>query len=93
MSDTPRTDAYWATSMYDADSGAEAMHALAQELERELAAVTAERDALRFLLAASTNTLRRYRTESPPGHQPHMICHVADEIIEKSEAALRGRRE
>ncbi len=29
--------------------------------------------------------LKRYRTETPIGHQPHMICHVVDSVIAKYE--------
>lgn len=26
--------------------------------------------------------LRRYRNETPVGHQPHMICHLVDEALQ-----------
>lgn len=92
MSDTPIMDAAWLKYGPLVDSFSMVhMIGVGNDLEQRLTAVTAERDELRFLLAAATNTLRRYRNESPPGHQPHMICHVADEIIAKSEAALRGK--
>jgi hypothetical protein len=35
-----------------------------------------------------TAVLIRYRKETPPGHSPHMICHVADTAIEKALALL-----
>jgi hypothetical protein len=35
-----------------------------------------------------TAVLIRYRKETPPGHSPHMICHVADTAIEKGLALL-----
>lgn len=29
--------------------------------------------------------VKRYRNETPIGHQPHMICHLADELIAEVE--------
>jgi len=29
--------------------------------------------------------LRRYRAETPLGHQPHMIAHVVDEFLRAAE--------
>jgi hypothetical protein len=40
-------------------------------------------------LEQTTDLLARYREETPPGHSPHMICHLADAAIEKSRTALR----
>lgn len=32
--------------------------------------------------------LGRYRTETPPGHSPHMICHLADGAIAQGAGLL-----
>ena len=29
--------------------------------------------------------LLRYRTETPPAHSPHMICHLVDEALAATE--------
>jgi hypothetical protein len=47
VSDTPRADAAWAKSINDAYDNSDSMRDLAYELERELAAMTVERDDLR----------------------------------------------
>jgi hypothetical protein len=41
-------------------------------------AVVIEREAE---IAKLRGLLIRYRTETPAGHQPHMICHVVDEAL------------
>lgn len=41
-----------------------------------------EADALRARVAELRELLRRYRTETPLGHQPHMIAHLVDELLE-----------
>jgi hypothetical protein len=49
------------------------------------------REATAPLLAAleeAERLLRRYRHETPVGHQPHMICHEADETLATITAAL-----
>ena len=45
-------------------------------------AATAEAEADRAALLA---LLKRYRNETPLGHQPHMIAHVVDEAIARVE--------
>jgi hypothetical protein len=42
------------------------------------------------LLRHSFALLTRYRRETPLGHQPHMIAHQADELIDKIDAYLAG---
>ena len=44
--------------------------------DSEIAALRAEIEQLRHLL-------RRYRTETPLGHQPHMIAHEVDAALAK----------
>ena len=39
-------------------------------------------------LKLARQLLWRYRHETPMGHQPHMICHQADEAFERIDAAL-----
>lgn len=41
-----------------------------------------ERDTARETLHKVTTLLRRYRTETPIGHQPHMIAHEVDAVLE-----------
>lgn len=48
-------------------------------LRAELAAAVAERDRFRALLI-------RYRKETPPGHQPHMIAGEVDAALAKEGA-------
>jgi hypothetical protein len=51
------------------------------------------------LLADAIKLLRRYRNETPLGHQPSMIAHLADDVLAqhdhsaKAEAGLRERCE
>lgn len=45
--------------------------------QREMLALKAQRDELLALV-------KRYRTETPIGHQPHMIAHEADAAIAKA---------
>jgi hypothetical protein len=33
--------------------------------------------------------LIRYRNETPPGHSPHMICHVVDAAIEHARTLIK----
>ena len=44
--------------------------------EDELRKTMAENVRLRALL-------KRYRTETPLGHQPHMIAHEVDEVLDQ----------
>ena len=46
------------------------------DLMAQVADIAAERDELLALVI-------RYRKETPLGHQPHMIAHLADEAIAK----------
>ena len=39
-------------------------------------------------LKLSRQLLWRYRHETPMGHQPHMICHQADEAFDRIDEAL-----
>lgn len=50
-------------------------------------AIAAERDALAARLAEALRLLRRYRTETPLGHQPHMIAHEADAVLRTADSA------
>lgn len=47
---------------------------ICDEARSLLRALLAERDALRAQLAEGEALLRRYRAETPLGHQPHMIA-------------------
>ena len=49
---------------------------------RRIAALDEEREQLRGLL-------RRYRDETPLGHQPHMIAHLVDEALRHNDADER----
>lgn len=49
-------------------------------------------DALVERLWEVTALLKRYRNETPSGHSPHMICHLADAAIERAEAALSDQQ-
>jgi hypothetical protein len=46
--------------------------------QSEVERLRGERDELLALV-------KRYRKETPVGHQPHMICHIVDETIAKIE--------
>lgn len=46
-------------------------------------------DALGTVLEEARGIVARYRRETPPGHQPHMICHKADELLSNIDAALQ----
>lgn len=41
------------------------------------------------LLREAEGLLRRYRKETPLGHQPHMIAHVVDDVLKRIVAALK----
>lgn len=41
------------------------------------------------LVDEMANLLRRYRYETPLGHQPHMIAHKADELLSRYSAGER----
>ena len=58
-------------------------------------AVTAEARVRELEEALSTQLalLHRYRTETPLGHQPHMIANLADEAIAKLDEILEGRED
>ena len=43
---------------------------------------------LRALLAEAVALLIRYRNETPPCNQPHMIAHDADAVIVRTYTAL-----
>ncbi len=49
-----------------------------RELEAQLAAHEKVYAEMRALLV-------RYRTETPLGHQPHMIAHVVDELLDAKQ--------
>lgn len=51
---------------------------LAKAGRDEAERLRAENERLRYLL-------RRYRNETPLGHQPHMIAHVVDKALEESQ--------
>lgn len=60
----------------------------ATEVER----LRLENDELRAQIAAHEKVcaemralLVRYRTETPLGHQPHMIAHVVDELLDAKQ--------
>jgi chromosome segregation ATPase len=52
------------------------LNAVFVQMKDETNKLRAERDE-------AVEVVRRYRTETPLGHQPHMIAHVADEILAK----------
>jgi len=56
---------------------------IAAEEERELLRKRAE--AAELALANALRLLKRYRTETPLGHQPHMIAHEADAAIAQEQ--------
>lgn len=43
--------------------------------------LTAEVEGLRARITKMEGLLRRYRNETPLGHQPHMIAHVVDQVL------------
>jgi hypothetical protein len=53
--------------------------------------VTVSEGEAEKLLQHSFAMLTRYRRETPLGHQPHMIAHQADELIDKIDAYLKGK--
>lgn len=55
---------------------------LNDELCDENDLLRAERDTAREALRKVTTLLRRYRTETPIGHQPHMIAHEVDAVLD-----------
>ena len=59
----------------EATDGADIKMAEAQTDDDELARLRAETATLRALIA-------RYRSETPLGHQPHMIAHEVDKALE-----------
>lgn len=40
---------------------------------------------LRDTSAKMRELLARYRKETPAGHSPHMICHLVDEVLERTK--------
>lgn len=44
-----------------------------------------ERDALRARVQELERLLRRYRNETPLGHQPHMIAHEVDAALQEGK--------
>lgn len=59
--------------------------ALKDTFRKQIGVVEAERDRLRALL-------RRYRTETPLGHQPHMIAHEVDAALAGAPAEPDARQ-
>ena len=49
--------------------------------------VKQERDAYRARMEALVEVVKRYRNETPLGHQPHMIAHEVDALL---AACVRG---
>lgn len=67
------------------------------EWQQAMLFIGRENLALRHDLAAAQNRavrlealLRRYRTETPLGHQPHMIAHEVDEALGDASASTGG---
>ncbi len=65
------------------------LHAMKQNALRDverIAELERQRDVLAKLLC-------RYRNETPPGHQPHMIAHEVDAALASKISALENRAE
>ena len=60
------------------------------ELKAETAALAERVKVLSEAAFRAEQLLRRYRTETHLGHQPHMIAHQADEALSGIKAALAG---
>jgi hypothetical protein len=50
---------------------------------KEGLALLAALDARDARIATMEGLLRRYRHELPSGHQPHMICHEVDAVLDE----------
>lgn len=95
MSDTPKTARVFAVAVTQPVEDAHKLWAgWAEKLERQLAAVTAERDALR----AVVNTLAEKRwfldhvgAECTFEGSPMVQIGHLEELVEMAEAALRGK--
>lgn len=56
-----------------------------EDAEDDLSRARAEIKRLKEYNRELVACLRRYRDETPIGHSPHMICHVADKLIAGTE--------
>lgn len=70
----------------DATISANTRFKMAEEKLRERDEAIEKKDAA---LMALLPVAIRYRNETPLGHQPHMIAHVADAAIQQAQEALK----
>jgi hypothetical protein len=57
-----------------------------EELENLAMVMEAEIGGYKALIAELAGLVHRYRTQTPLGHQPHMICEDADAALAKVKA-------
>ena len=54
----------------------------------EVLRLRADIEKLRAAVTALQAITRRYRDETPIGHQPHMIAHIADAALRLADEAM-----
>lgn len=83
-----RREQYWKASQRAAETMVTLATAVVQaRAEIAVAGAQADADELKRLRADNAllrEMLRRYRTEVPLGHQPHMLAHTVDEALYKA---------